>query len=50
MKRWPIIRHVRYFIIAYHFNRWWFEFGRHHWLVPNESDLKYLDDVWNDHA
>jgi hypothetical protein len=46
MKRWPLIRHLRYVWLAYCFNRWWYTIGRHIWLAPNAADERYLDDVW----
>lgn len=47
MKRWFGIRHVRYFWLAWRFSR----FLRRCQEVgigffAQESDLKYLDDVW----
>jgi hypothetical protein len=47
MKRLPIIRHVRWFILHARFMQWWFSVGRHYWLVPNDEDMQYLEDVWN---
>jgi hypothetical protein len=46
MKRWPIIRHVRYFYLSWCFWRWWRNFGGLLGAVPNERDLNYLESVW----
>ena len=50
MKRWPIIRHIRYFILQRRLARWWQRYGRHHFLLVNERDLLYLDRVWRGEA
>lgn len=47
MKRWPLIRHVRYFYLLYrvnqHYDRWlrigYFAFNARH-------DYAILDDIW----
>lgn len=46
MKRLPIIRHIRYYILAWRFWRWWDNVGCHLGVVPNEQDLVYLERVW----
>lgn len=47
IRRWPLIRHVRYLWYAWEFAWWWEQVGRHRWLVPpNKHDLDFLDDVW----
>lgn len=46
MRRWPIIRHIRYWWLSRQFCRWWLEVGQYHWLAPNQLDLEYLDRVW----
>lgn len=46
MKRWPVIRHVRWFWLAILFEIWWRRVGHRHGLVPSQSDLAYLDRVW----
>lgn len=45
MKRWAIIRHVRYFYHVWKFNRWW-KTARYTFIVPNKMDLEYLDGIW----
>jgi len=50
VKRWPIIRHIRWLVYALQFDRWWESVGRHHWLAPNQADLRYLRDVWQGKA
>ena len=50
MKRWPLIRHVRWLVLAYAFAAWWAEIGQDLWLAPNASDLQFLDDVWKGRA
>ncbi len=47
MKRWPVIRHIRYFYHARRLNRWWNEIGSHFWLAVNEQDIQFLEDVWD---
>lgn len=49
MKRWPIIRHIRWAWHVWRFNRWarlWMSLG----YVPNESDLDHLDRIWRGEA
>lgn len=48
MKRWPIIRHIRWFWLRYRVERWaWYcgqmGLGLGH---PNPSDIAYLNDIW----
>jgi len=48
MKRWFIIRHIRYFYLLYQVNRHyelWAKFG----MLPINADKDYdvLDKVWN---
>lgn len=50
MKRWPIVRHVRYLWLSWCFWRWWKHIGSHIAAVPNQSDFEYLADVWNGRA
>lgn len=50
MKRWPVIRHIRWLWLSYRFERWWSEVGHLLGAVRNPSDLKFLDDVWSGRA
>lgn len=50
MKRWPIIRHVRYFLLRRQLARFWNDYGRNFWLCVNEQGLIYLDLVWRGEA
>lgn len=50
MKRWPIVRHVRYLWMVWRFWRWWTTFGHLIAAVPNEADLKFLEAVWEGRA
>lgn len=50
MKRWPIIRHVRWLYHYWILWRWWKFFGRHFWLTPNLRDLEHLDQIWRGDA
>lgn len=50
MSRWPVIRHVRYAYLSWRFRGWWQNIGRHLGAVPNESDIKYLENVWKGKA
>jgi hypothetical protein len=52
MKRWPIIRHIRYLVLrarVYEWARWWGDVGIG-LGVPNESDLAQLERIWNGDA
>jgi hypothetical protein len=47
MKRWPIIRHVRYFVLRYKVNRhydMWLSLG--YLPVHAQCDYDVLDEVW----
>lgn len=49
MKRWPIIRHIRWAILDVKARRWaryWYNCGIG-LGVPNASDLVYLQEVWD---
>ena len=46
MKRWPLVRHIRYYWLLYRYNRWWVQVGQWYWLSMNPSDEAYLADVW----
>ncbi len=45
MRRWPIIRHVRYFYLRTRFIMWWNQ-CQGMFFAPNPSDLEYLEKVW----
>lgn len=44
MKRWPIIRHIRYYVALYKFNRWWMKMSIY-FITPNPYDLEYLEGI-----
>jgi hypothetical protein len=48
MKRWPVIRHIRYWLASYRVHRWAQLWGQGGvglgW--PNPSDLAHLDRIW----
>ena len=48
MKRWFLIRHVRYFVLSWRFNQF-IRRGQDIGLawIPQESDLQFLNDVWS---
>jgi hypothetical protein len=47
IKRWPFIRHVRYFIMLYHVNRHYDEWMKLGYLpVHAHHDYEVLDRVW----
>ena len=46
MKRWPIIRHARWFMASHRFWKWWDDFGQHFGCHPNPADLAWLDRIW----
>jgi hypothetical protein len=48
--RWPIIRHVRYFYLSVRFNIWWNTQASLLFVCPNQSDLDYLQAVWDGEA
>jgi len=51
MKYWPIIRHVRYFILLYRVNRhyeMWMQIG--YLPVNADSDYRHLDAIWRGEA
>lgn len=50
MKRWPIIRHVRYFYLRTRFNIWWNTIGHVLGAFPNPSDIEFLEAVWKGDA
>ena len=50
MKRWPLIRHVRFFWAAWRLARWWKTVGSHYWLAPNPLDERYLEAIWKGKA
>jgi hypothetical protein len=47
-KRWPVIRHVRYWFLAYRVQKWAWTWGQMGIGLgyPNPSDVKQLDDIW----
>ena len=48
MKRWPVIRHVRYFWLAWQVSRWaraWGQAGIG-LGVPNQADVAHLEAIW----
>lgn len=50
MKRWPVIRHIRWAWHSYRFCRWWEQVGSHYWLVVNDNDIKTLNKIWRGEA
>ena len=50
ISRLPLIRHVRYYYLAFQYWRWWDRFGRFFGAVPNEADMMYLHKVWKGEA
>lgn len=46
MKRWPIIRHVRWLNLSYGYWKWWHDIGHVLGAFPNPADMQYLQDVW----
>ena len=47
MKRWPIIRHVRYCIGLYRVNRWYAMWSSVGYLPVNaDKDYAVLDRIW----
>lgn len=50
MKRWFLIRHIRWLWLSYRLERWWNQVGHLLGAVRNPADLQYLDDVWRGRA
>lgn len=50
MKRWPIIRHARWAVLAWRLERWWRDIGRYLGAIRNPADMAYLDKVWKGEA
>ena len=50
IKRWPIIRHLRWLLLSIEFQMWWRDAGRFYGSVPNQADIEYLDKVWRGDA
>lgn len=52
MKRLPLIRHVRFWWHSYRVHRWAYMWGQAGiglgW--PNQSDLRWLQDIWEGKA
>jgi hypothetical protein len=46
MKRWPVIRHIRWMVLHSRFQKWWFSEGCYLGDVPNEADMDYLERIW----
>jgi hypothetical protein len=48
MKRWPLVRHVRYFVHVYRMNKH-YDFWRSLGYLPVniEHDEKILQDIWD---
>lgn len=50
MKKLWGIRHLRYWIAVARFNLWWQSVGCYLGAIPNESDIRYLQDIWEGKA
>lgn len=52
MKRWPIIRHIRWFYLNIQVHRYARMWARHGIGIghPHPSDLKHLDAIWKGKA
>jgi hypothetical protein len=51
MNRWPIIRHIRYYVAMYRLNRhyeMWMSFG--YFPVHADSDYAVADAIWRGEA
>jgi hypothetical protein len=51
IKRWPLIRHVRYFYHAWRLYRWaraWNSIGIG--IGPNPADIDHLEAIWRGKA
>lgn len=50
MKRWPIIRHVRWAWLTLRFSWWWSGIAPIFPGGPNPADIAYLKAVWRGEA
>jgi hypothetical protein len=50
IKRWYVVRHVRWIWHSALFELWWWQIGQHIWIVPNQADFDYLERVWRGEA
>jgi hypothetical protein len=50
MKRWPLIRHLRWWYLTWQCNRRWRTCAREDWRRPNTTDDALLDAVWKGEA
>ena len=50
MKRWPVMRHVRWLWLDLCLFWWWDTVGKHYWVGPNPKDIQFLDEVWKGKA
>lgn len=52
MKRWPIIRHIRWVYLSYRVHQWARACGRMGLGlgVPHDSDLRHLQAIWDGRA
>lgn len=45
MKKLWGIRHIRWILARTRFAFWWIFVGSKYWMVPNQYDLDYMDDI-----
>ena len=53
IKRWFVIRHIRYWYLSCRVHSWarfCYLMGLSGFSIPNESDSKHLQDIWEGHA
>ena len=50
MKRWPIVRHVRYWWLSRRLGRFFTRYDRHSYLLVSVDDMLFLDRVWRGEA
>lgn len=50
MRRWPLIRHLRWLWLAWGLARWWHDVGKYYWVDISPADVAYLDAVWKGEA
>ncbi len=50
MKRWPVIRHVRYWLLLCRVSQELARYGEHAYLIVNLEDAELLGRIWRGEA
>jgi len=46
VKRWPLVRHLRFWWLRWRFQAWWWQCRSLWWLAPHGTAEAYLGAVW----